>query len=77
MTNPEAYALAVTHELMIGPQGGTFQTFRGAELPGRRYAAAHYLLPENLVDGSTVDRVGAGGGSAARARACIHGSRAT
>jgi hypothetical protein len=52
MTNPEAYALAVTHELMVGQQGGTFQTFRGAELlPIGATQQAHYLLPEGLVDG--------------------------
>ncbi len=52
MTNPEAYDLAVTHEFMVGQQGGTFQTFRGAELlPVGATQQGHYLLPEDLLDG--------------------------
>jgi hypothetical protein len=52
MTNPEAYDLAVTHEFSIGQEGGSFQTFRGAELlKVGATQQGHYLLPENLVDG--------------------------
>jgi hypothetical protein len=52
MTNPEAYDVTVAHELMIGQEGGTFQTLKGTELlQANATQQAHYLLPADLVDG--------------------------
>jgi hypothetical protein len=52
MTNPETYDLPVAHELMIGQEGGTFQTLKGTELlQAQATQQAHYLLPADLVNG--------------------------
>jgi hypothetical protein len=52
MTNPEAYDVSVAHELMIGQEGGSFQTLKGMELlQAQATQQAHYLLPADLVNG--------------------------